>query len=77
MSKRSDHIEGLLGRGGAINRSSGNYSLHHPSEIIKLEETEVLRMLGDGLLVVINCGCTGFWWALRPDLVAPWSARGA
>lgn len=73
--KRRSSIEDMLRRGGAIHRLNGNYSLCHPSGNLKLEEEEVFELLDEGSLVVVNCGCTGFWWALRPDLMAMRSAR--
>lgn len=73
-AKRRTEIENLLERGGAINQSGDAYGLCHPSKNLKLKESEVTELLNEGSLVVINCGCAGFWWALRPDLVAMRSA---
>jgi hypothetical protein len=72
---RRNRIERLLLRGGALHRSrseSGEYkyTLCHPSEEVKMKQEEAHELLDEGSLVVITCGCNGFWWALRPDLVA-------
>lgn len=73
--RRTDRINDALRRGGAINKSGAAYSLHHPTEArYPLKEEEALSLLNEGALVVVNCGCTGFWWALRPDLMAARSA---
>lgn len=68
--KRRKRIEDQLRSGGAIHKQGDRYSLCHPSGDSVLKEEEVLELLNEGSLVVVNCGCTGFWWALRPDLIA-------
>ena len=68
--KRRKQIEDLLRRGGAIQKQAENHSMAHPDGGIKLKKEEVMELLDEGQLVVVNCGCTGFWWALRPDLIA-------
>lgn len=69
-AQRRKLIEAVLRRGGAIHKYGANHSLAHPSGDVKLKEEEVSELLDEGSLVVVNCGCTGFWWALRPDLIA-------
>lgn len=71
---RRSKILDLLRRGGAINLASGNFTAHYLGGSYPLKEQEVSLLLDEGSLVVINCGCTGFWLTLRPDLVASLSA---
>lgn len=72
-TKRRKRITELLRIGGAINRRDGGCAVEHPDGPIVLKEDELRELLHEGSLIVITCGCTGFWWALRPDLVAEYS----
>ena len=76
-TKRREKIEDLLLRGGAINWTSSDKkaALLHPSGGFVVDMEELNELLDDGSLIVINCGCNGYWWALRPDLIATRAAR--
>lgn len=71
--QRKQKIVSLLQHGSAINKEGVRYYLHapYPPSVIKLKAEEVAELLDERLLAVINCGCSGFWWAIRPDLIAP------
>lgn len=71
--KRSKRILKFLCRGGAINRTSiegvYRFTLHHLQGSFMVTADEVEDLANEGALVAINCGCTGFWWVLRQDLI--------
>lgn len=64
-------IENVLAASGAINKVGGQYllcSARDQTREISEDVAEVL--LYSHRLVVVGVGCTGWWRALRPDLVA-------